>query len=54
MTPNIVTVTVTASKIAPGAVLTPTFYEIPAGHDGWLPGTGNANMVVQGQDLSAI
>jgi len=39
-----------ASKIAPGAVEVPTFYEIPAG----LPGTGNANMVIQGPDLSAI
>ncbi len=25
-----------------------------AGHDGWVPGTGNANMVVQGPDLGAI
>ena len=31
-----------------------TFYAIPAGHDGWVPGTGSANMVIQGQDLTAI
>jgi hypothetical protein len=31
-----------------------TLYSISPGHDGWLPGTGNANMVIQGQDLSAI
>jgi hypothetical protein len=54
MTPNIADQAITASKIAPGAVEVPTFYEIPAGHDGWLPGTGNANMVIQGHDLSAI
>ncbi len=54
MTPNIADQAITASKIAPGAVLTPTFYEIPAGHDGWVLGTGEANMVVQVQDLSAI
>ena len=40
------------NKIAPGAVVNPTFYEIPAGHDGWVPGTGNANMVVQGLVLT--
>ena len=35
-------------------MVNPTFYEIQAGHDGWVPGTGNANMVVQGPDLGAI
>jgi len=54
MTPNIADHNITSSKIAPGVVVNPTFYEIPAGHDGWVPGTGNVNMVVQGPDLGAI
>ena len=54
MTPNIADQAITASRITPGAVVNPTFYEIQAGHDGWVPGTGNANMVVQGPDLTAI
>lgn len=50
---------VTTSKLASGSVSAAkttflTFFTIPAGHDGWAPGTGQANMQISGSDLSFI